>query len=134
MQENFEVKKIMIVEDNPVNQKVMQKLVKIFGHESIVVEDGFQALEQVKLHNPALILMDIQLIGISGIDITKDIKADENLRNIPVIAVTASVILEDKERIINESRCDDYLSKPFLPKELYDKISKFLTLKKIDFN
>ena len=60
MTDNFVVKKIMIVEDNPVNQKVMQKLVKIFGHDSLVVEDGFTVVEIAKSYQPDLILMDMQ--------------------------------------------------------------------------
>ncbi len=129
MTQGFAVKKIMIVEDNPVNQKVMQRLVKIFGHEALVIEDGFQAIEQIKLYQPDLILMDIQLVGISGIDITRDIKNDPQLKQIPVIAVTASATLEDQEKIVRESKCDDYLAKPFTPKELSQKISQFIEVK-----
>ncbi len=132
MTQDFAVKKIMIVEDNPVNQKVMQRLVKIFGHETLVIEDGFQAIEQVKLYKPDLILMDIQLVGISGIDITRDIKNDSQLKHIPVIAVTASATLEDQEKIIRESKCDDYLAKPFTPKELSQKISRFFAVKEMN--
>ena len=58
MTQDFVVKKIMIVEDNPVNQKVMQRLVKIFGHETLVVEDGHIAIEQIKSYKPDLILMN----------------------------------------------------------------------------
>lgn len=129
MKDNFEVKKIMIVEDNPVNQKVMQKLVKIFGHDSIIEGDGFKAVEMVRLHRPDLILMDIQLIGITGIEITQNLKKDDELKHIPVIAVTASATVEDREKIIRESQCDDYLAKPFMPKELADKIAQFIPVK-----
>ena len=125
----FEVKKVMIVEDNPVNQKVMQKLVKVFGHEPIVEEDGFRVVDLVKALKPDLILMDIQLVGITGIEITRDLKDDDNLKDIPVIAVTASATVEDKERIVRESGCDDYLAKPFSMKELADKMSKFVMIK-----
>lgn len=130
----FVEKKIMIVEDNLVNQKVMGRLVKIFGHEPILITDGFEAVEQVKLQKPDLILMDIQLVGITGIEITQLLKGDEILKEIPVIAVTASATAEDKERIVRESGCDDYLAKPFLPKQLYDKIAKFIDVKEIDLN
>lgn len=127
----FEAKTIMIVEDNPVNQKVMQKLVSIFGHESVVIGDGFKVIDSIKSKRPDLILMDIQLIGITGIEITQDIKRDENLRDIPVIAVTASATVEDKEKIVNESKCDDYLAKPFMPKDLAEKISRFIPVKEL---
>jgi two-component system cell cycle response regulator DivK len=132
--DNFVVKKIMIVEDNVVNQKVMKRLLDILGHESLVIEDGFKVIEEVKSYKPDLILMDIQLVDISGIDITRDIKNDENLKSIPVIAVTASATLEDRENIIRDSKCDDYLSKPFSPKELADKISRFFAVKDNKFN
>lgn len=130
---DFVVKKIMIVEDNPVNQKVMQRLIKIMGHESISITDGFEAFEKIKLLRPAVILMDIQLIDISGIDITRAVKNDPELKDIPVIVVTASATADDQEKIIRESKCDDYLSKPFLPQELSDKISRYIVVKEVDF-
>lgn len=133
MMADFVVKKIMIVEDNPVNQKVMQRLIKIMGHESISITDGFEAFEKIKLLRPAVILMDIQLIDISGIDITRAVKNDPELKDIPVIVVTASATADDQERIIRESKCDDYLSKPFLPQELSDKISRYIAVKEVDF-
>lgn len=133
MTDNFAVKKIMIVEDNVVNQKVMQRLVKVFGHDSMVVEDGFKAIDLVKSYKPDLILMDIQLVGISGIDITREIKNDAQLKTIPVVAVTASATAEDREKIVRESSCDDYLAKPFSPKELSDKISQFFLVKSTSF-
>lgn len=133
MSDDFAVKKIMIVEDNPVNQKVMQRLVKFFGHDSILVTDGQIAIEQIRLHKPDLVLMDIQLVGISGIEITSNIKNDDELKSIPVIAVTASATFEDQEKITRESHCDDYLAKPFSPKELSEKISQFIAVKEINF-
>ena len=133
MTADFVVRKIMIVEDNPVNQKVMQRLIKILGHESIPITDGFEAFEKIKLLRPAVILMDIQLIDISGIDITRAVKNDPELKDIPVIVVTASATADDQERIIRESKCDDYLSKPFLPQELSDKISRYIAVKEVDF-
>lgn len=132
-QDNFTVKKIMIVEDNPVNQKVIQKLVKIFGHDCLVVEDGFKVVDLAKSYQPDLILMDIQLIGISGIEVTQNIKNHQDLNSIPVVAVTASATVEDREKIVRESKCDSYLAKPFSPKELSDVIAKFFAVKDIGF-
>ena len=131
MTKEFAAKKIMIVEDNPVNQKVMQRLIMVFGHEAIMIEDGFQVMSQIKLQKPDLILMDIQLVDISGIDITREIKNHYEFKTIPVIAVTASATLEDREKIVKESGCDDYLAKPFLPRDLSDKISQFIAVKEI---
>lgn len=132
MAEDFVVKKVLIVEDNPVNQKVMQKLVKIFGHDSLVIDDGFKVIEIAKSYQPDLILMDIQLVGISGIEVTKNIKKDEELKSIPVVAVTASATTEDREKIVRESKCDDYLAKPFSPKELAAMMSQYFEVKKVD--
>jgi two-component system cell cycle response regulator DivK len=132
-QNNFQLKKIMIVEDNPVNQKVMQRLVKIFGHDSLVIEDGFKAIDAIKSYQPDLILMDIQLIGISGIDITRNIKNDDQLKSIPVVAVTASATVEEREKITKESSCDDYLAKPFSSEDLHKMISKFFPVKDVGF-
>lgn len=133
MTQDFARKKIMIVEDNPVNQKVIQKLVKILGHDYLVEEDGFKVVEIVKSYQPDLILMDIQLVGISGIEVTKNLKKDDQMKLIPVVAVTASATVEDRERIIRESKCDDYLAKPFSPKELANMISKFFPVKDVGF-
>lgn len=132
-EENFVAKKIMIVEDNVVNQKVIQKLVKILGHDSLLVEDGHRVVEMAKSYAPDLILMDIQLVGISGIEVTNLLKNEEQLRFIPVIAVTASATIEDREKIVRESKCDDYLAKPFSPKDLSDKISRFVPVKDVGF-
>ena len=128
----FSVKKIMIVEDDPVNQKVMQRLVKILGHEIIALNDGYEVIGRIRAERPDLILMDIQLIEISGIDITRRIKEDEQLKSIPVIAVTASAMLQDREKVLRESKSDDYLEKPFSPKELGEKIARFFPVKKVD--
>lgn len=134
MTENLLVKKIMIVEDNPVNQKVMQRLVKLFGHEFIAVQDGKLVMDLVRQDNPDLILMDVQLIEISGVDLTREIKNDEKLKKIPVIIITAFATVDDKEKIIRESHCDDYLAKPFLPHQLSEKISHFFPVKELDWS
>jgi two-component system cell cycle response regulator DivK len=130
MQQEFSTKNIMIVEDNPVNQKVIQKLVKIFGHNSINISDGHQVIDLVRDNRPDLILMDVQLVDISGIDLTKIIKADPDLKSIPVIIITAFATIDDKARIIEQSNCDDFLAKPFSPDELAEKISRFFAVKK----
>ena len=133
-QEDFVEKKIMIVEDNPVNQKVMQKLIKVFGHEFLSLTDGHKVIENVKEYKPDLILMDIQLVEISGLDLTKEIKDDNELKHIPVIVVTAFATNDDKKKIIEESNCNDYLAKPFLPNELSDKIAQFIKVKDFDWS
>jgi len=134
MQQEFLIKNILIVEDNPVNQKVMQRLIKIFGHNSETLADGNLVIDYVKANKPDLILMDVQLIEFSGVDLTREIKDDENLKSIPVIMVTAFATVDDKEKIITNSKCDDFLAKPFLPKELEEKILRFFPVNQIEWN
>jgi two-component system cell cycle response regulator DivK len=133
MNKIFVAKKILVVEDNPVNQKLMQKIISIIGHEFINGGDGenIDVIKLVKEQNPAIILMDVQLIGVSGVDLTKQLKSDPETTAIPVIIITALCSSGDQERIISESKCDDFMSKPFLPEDLANKIEQFLPIKKI---
>ncbi len=136
MDDIFVAKKIVIVEDNPVNQKLMQKIISIIGHEFINGGDG-QNIDVIKLvreQKPDLILMDVQLIGVSGADLTKQIKSDPEIAMIPVIIITALSSSEDRERIISASKCDDFVPKPFLPEDLAKKIEQFLPIKKINWS
>jgi CheY-like chemotaxis protein len=136
MDNTFVAKKIMIVEDNPVNQKLMQKIISIIGHEFINGGDGenIDVIKLVKEQRPALILMDVQLIGVSGADLTKQIKSDPEIAMIPVIIITALSSSEDRKRIISESKCDDFVPKPFLPEDLANKIEQFLPIKQINWS
>jgi CheY-like chemotaxis protein len=136
MDDMFVAKKILIVEDNPVNQKLMQKIITIIGHEFVNGGDGenIDVIKLVKEQKPDLVLMDVQLIGVSGADLTRQIKLDPEIAAIPVIIITALSTSQDRERIILESKCDDFMSKPFLPEDLADKIEKFLSIKKINWN
>ena len=101
-------KKILIVEDNELNMKLFRDLLEAHDFETITVRNGERVFEIVKDERPDLILMDIQLPEISGLDITKELKADDAFRDIPVIAVTA---FADEEKI-RESGCDAYIAKP----------------------
>lgn len=134
MTQDFSIKNILIVEDNPVNQKVMQRLIKFFGHNSKTIEDGHIVLDEVRAERPDLILMDVQLVEFSGADLTREIKDDPKLQSIPVIIVTAFATVDDKEKITTHSKCDDFLAKPFLPNELSEKISKFFPVRKTDLD
>ena len=133
MVEEVVAKKIMIVEDNPVNQKVMQKLVTTFGHQFLALEDGHQVLASVSSYEPDLILMDVQLVEVSGSDLARKIKSDVNTSKIPIVMVTAFASPDDKERIIKESRCNGFLAKPFKPEELGNMIARFFPINKIEW-
>jgi two-component system, cell cycle response regulator DivK len=104
-------KTVMIVEDNELNMKLFHDLLTAHGYETLQTNNGLNAMELAREHMPDLILMDIQLPEVSGIDVIKWIKEDESLRKIPVIAVTAFAMKGDEERI-RDAGCEGYISKP----------------------
>ena len=104
-------KTVMIVEDNELNMKLFHDLLDAQGYKTLQTREGLQALTIAREHRPDLILMDIQLPEISGLEVTKWLKEDDELRHIPVVAVTAFAMKGDEERI-REGGCEAYLSKP----------------------
>ena len=118
-------KKILIVEDNDLNLKLFKDLLEAHGYETFEIRDGLDAVAVVKRHQPDLILMDIQLPEISGLDITKKIKADKDIAHIPIIAVTAFAMKDDEEKILRAG-CQSYISKPISIANFLDTIRKFL--------
>jgi two-component system cell cycle response regulator DivK len=104
-------KTVMIVEDNDLNMKLFNDLLRANGYDTLPMRNGHEALETLKGAKPDLIIMDIQLPEISGLEVTRIIKQDERLRDIPVIAVTAFAMKGDEERI-RQGGCEGYLSKP----------------------
>jgi two-component system cell cycle response regulator DivK len=104
-------KTVMIVEDNDLNMKLFNDLLRANGYNTLPMRNGHEALETLKEAKPDLIIMDIQLPEISGLEVTRIIKQDERLRDIPVIAVTAFAMKGDEERI-RQGGCEGYLSKP----------------------
>jgi two-component system, cell cycle response regulator DivK len=111
-------KTVLIVEDNELNMKLFHDLLEAHGYATIETRNGIEALDLARKHRPDLILMDIQLPEVSGLEVTKWIKEDDELRSIPVVAVTAFAMKGDEERI-REGGCEAYLSKPI-------SVSKFL--------
>ena len=104
-------KKVLIVEDNELNMKLFHDLLDSQGYETLQTREGLQALALARQYRPDLILMDIQLPEISGLEVTKWLKDDEELNHIPVVAVTAFAMKGDEERI-RQGGCEGYLSKP----------------------
>ena len=104
-------KTVLIVEDNELNMKLFNDLLEAHGYTTLQTKDGVEALQIARLHRPDLILMDIQLPEVSGLEITKWLKADEELRGIPVVAVTAFAMQGDDAKI-RQAGCDSYLTKP----------------------
>ncbi len=104
-------KTVLIVEDNELNMKLFHDLLESQGYHTLQTREGLQALALARQHRPDLILMDIQLPEISGLEVTKWLKDDEELSHIPVIAVTAFAMKGDEERI-RQGGCEAYISKP----------------------
>ncbi|WP_121210403.1 response regulator [Maricaulis maris] len=118
-------KKVLIVEDNELNMKLFNDLLEAHGYETLQTKDGFKALEMAREHTPDLILMDIQLPEVSGLEVTKWLKDDDSLAAIPVVAVTAFAMKGDEERI-REGGCEAYLSKPITVATFIETVRQFL--------
>lgn len=104
-------KTVLIVEDNELNMKLFHDLLEAHGYRTLQSRNGFDAMEIARAERPDLILMDIQLPEVSGLEVTKWLKEDDDLRAIPVIAVTAFAMKGDEERI-RQGGCEAYISKP----------------------
>ncbi|HEX9701454.1 MAG TPA: response regulator [Rhodospirillales bacterium] len=118
-------KKILIVEDNELNMKLFNDLLQAHGYETVQTMDGRDVMQLTRTHKPDLIIMDIQLPEISGLEVTKMLKADDKLKGIPVIAVTAFAMKGDEEKI-REGGCEGYIAKPISVPSFLETISKFL--------
>ncbi|MFO1057601.1 MAG: response regulator [Dongiaceae bacterium] len=104
-------KTVLVVEDNELNMKLFRDLLEVQGYRVLETRDGLEALKLARQHHPDLILMDIQLPGVSGLEVTKWIKDDSTLRAIPIIAVTAFAMKGDEEKI-RRGGCEAYMAKP----------------------
>jgi two-component system cell cycle response regulator DivK len=118
-------KTVMIVEDNELNMKLFHDLLDAHGYRTLQTRSGMEALKLAREHRPDLILMDIQLPEVSGLEVTKWLKDDEELRDIPVIAVTAFAMKGDEERI-RQGGCEAYLSKPISIGTFLEAVRRFL--------
>jgi two-component system cell cycle response regulator DivK len=118
-------KTVMIVEDNELNMRLFRDLLTAFGYRTVETRDGLMALDLARAEKPDLILMDIQLPEVSGLDITRWMKADDELASIPIIAVTAFAMRGDEERF-REGGCQDYLSKPISVASFIGAVRKFV--------
>ena len=118
-------KRILHIEDNPSNRKAVQHILRMTDYDLIEAQDGQQGLDTLETETPDLIMLDMQLPKVSGYEVAKRIKANDRLRDIPVIAVTAYALSGDEEEMI-QIGCDDYVSKPYRPKALIAHLEKFL--------
>ena len=118
-------KTVLIVEDNELNMKLFHDLLDAQGYRTLQTREGLGALALAREHQPDLILMDIQLPEISGLEVTKWLKEDEDLAHIPVVAVTAFAMKGDEERI-RQGGCEAYISKPISVGFFLDTVKRFL--------
>lgn len=118
-------RKILIVEDNDLNMKLFHDLLEVHGYDIVQTKDGREVLQLAKQHRPDLILMDIQLPEVSGLEVTRWIKDDEELRDISIIAVTAFAMKGDEEKI-RSGGCEAYIAKPISIASFLQTIEKFL--------
>jgi len=118
-------KTVLIVEDDPLNMKLFNDLLQASGYDILQSIDGKDALDLAREHHPDLIIMDIQLPEVSGMDYTKMLKADDALKDIPVLAVTAFALKGDEEKIL-EAGCDGYIAKPITVPNFLKKVEKLI--------
>ena len=117
--------RILIVDDNVTNLKLVAYLMKSKGYEVTTAVDAETALEAVRTARPRLILMDLQLPGVDGLELTKQLKSDPETRGIIVIAVTAYAMKGDQDRAL-AAGCDDYVTKPIDTRQLPETIARHL--------
>lgn len=122
---NGTAKTVLVVEDNELNMKLFHDLLEAHGYNILQTKDGMEALRMAREHRPDLILMDIQLPEVSGLEVTKWIKEDENLKSIPVIAVTAFAMKGDEEKI-REGGCEAYIAKPISVTSFLQTVQRYL--------
>ncbi|MDB5543475.1 MAG: two-component system response regulator [Hyphomicrobiales bacterium] len=118
-------KKVLIVEDNELNMKLFNDLLEAHGYATVQTRNGMEALDLARAHRPDLILMDIQLPEVSGLQVTQWIKDDPTLKHIPVIAITAFAMKGDEEKI-RQGGCEAYLSKPISVVKFLETVRNFI--------
>ena len=118
-------KRILVVEDTEDNRQIIRDLLTSAGYEMIEAVDGEEGVAMAAQHRPDLILMDIQLPGLDGYEATRRIKAQPELKHIPIIAVTSYALSGDEAKT-REAGCDGYVAKPFSPRQLLAKVREFV--------
>jgi two-component system cell cycle response regulator DivK len=124
-------KQILCIEDNQTNMILVSRIVEAESHDLIQATDGHQAIEMLETLTPDIILLDINIPGINGLEVAQHIKATERLASVPLIAITANVLVGDKERCL-EAGCDYYLPKPLDIRKLRQLLRDFLSGAPVD--
>ncbi len=118
-------KKILIVEDDSKNLTLFRDLLRVSGYETVEATDGKQGVESAKANKPDLILMDIQMPVMDGLEATKILKADSTTSDVPIVALTANAMKGDEQKI-TEAGCDGYMTKPIDIKEFLKLVAEYL--------
>ena len=118
-------RRILIVEDHPLNLKLLRDLLEAHGYETLVPGDGLEALNLARQVRPDLILMDLQLPDVSGLEVTRWLRREPGTEHIPIIAVTAFAMREDEKKAL-DSGCDAYIAKPISIRRVLEIVAAFL--------
>jgi len=121
--------RILIVEDNPQNMRLMETVLGAKNYILLKASDGEEALKSAQKEHPDLIIMDIQLPRMSGLEVTRRLRQIPGFRQTPIIAITAYAMKGDREKAL-DAGCDAYLSKPINARELPDVIAQLLRQRK----
>lgn len=118
--------RILCVEDNPQNMRLVRKILKHQGYEVLEAVDGTSGIEITETEHPDLVLMDINLPDIDGLEATRRLKANADVSHIPIVALTANAMYGDEERCL-AAGCDGYMSKPVSKTKLLSVVDEFLS-------
>jgi len=116
---------ILIVDDNPTNLKLVRILLQGEGYDARTATDAEEALELLKSFHPCLILMDVQLPGMDGLELTRRLKANADTREIIIVALTAYAMKGDEQKVL-AAGCDGYVSKPIDTRSLPRLVAEYL--------
>ena len=118
-------KEVLIVEDNEDNSILAEKILKYYGFKTTVISDGAKAIQYCETNTPDLILMDLSLPDIDGMEVTRQLRKISSFQHTPIIALTAHAMKGIYETT-QEAGLDDFLAKPFLPNDLITLVNKYL--------
>lgn len=116
---------ILYIEDNPQNMRLVRKMLATGGYEMLEAKNGLLGLDIAKEKRPDLILVDINLPDIDGVEVTRELKANDEMKHIPIVALTANAMYGDREEYL-DAGCDGYISKPVSRRELLAAVKTFL--------
>ena len=116
-------KRILHIEDNPFNRKIVRDLLARTSYRLVEASDGMQGLALAKADPPDLVLVDIQLPRMSGLDVTRELRADPRTVHVPIIVITSFALSGDDQRA-REAGASDYVAKPYRPRDLLDIIRR----------